>query len=653
MHGMKDNYTFSKNMSAFSKAYPDEAAKYDKVVNNKEKFELETVRSYSGEEAVRAILPDGRKYMLEGIYGKDDYINDIIESYGRIAPKTPLFLVGTMYIDLVRKFAKATKDECLVVLYEPSLKIFDYVMHTMDITDLFGELPATLYIEGLTAGKLSTRMASIFTLEIFPTLKIFIAPNYENICREKVHLASKGLRDAFTELMSAWHTGARYTDVANKNLIYNLTTFADGYNVSQLKGILGGEYPAFVVSAGPSLNKNINELKKIKGRAAIVAVDTAIKPLLNHGIKPDFFCIVDGKKPTELMNHPGIHEIPLVTHLSVASGIMDLHKGKKFFYGSSESIEEEVLRACRKESGHKKYLTSHHLPTGGSVANTAFSFAYYMGAKEVILVGQDLALTNGRTHADGTFKAKMDKLNLTEDPEYFEVEGIRGNKVYTRGDFDMYRVWFEKYIKDNNLTNAIDATQGGAKIHGTKIMTLKRAIETYCVKKVNLKEKIDALPKMLDYGAKKGLSEFYYSLPEKLMEVNRKAKQGERAYRKFAKLTKAEEVDNKEVIKCADKIKEINDYMNSDQYALFVQAGMIDIDYVMRMSIYEEQEDETEERMQIAKQGILLNGLIALYAKAMSDNIAAIVKKRTIKPAKKDINGKVDKFLYELAKEAR
>jgi len=217
----------------------------------------------------------------------------------------------------------------------------------------------------------------------------------------------------------------------------------------------------------------------------------------------------------------------------------------------------------------------------------------------------------------------------------------------------MYRVWFEKYIKDNNLKNAIDATQGGAKIHGTKIMTLKRAIETYCVKKVNLKEKIDALPKMLDYGAKKGLSEFYYSLPEKLMEVNRKAKQGERAYRKFAKLTRAEEVDNKEVIKCADKIKEINDYMNSDQYALFVQAGMIDIDYVMRMSIYEEQEDEKEERMQIAKQGILLNGLIALYAKAMSENIAVIVKNRTIKPAKKDITGKVDKFLYELAKEAR
>ena len=200
-----------------------------------------------------------------------------------------------------------------------------------------------------------------------------------------------------------------------------------------------------------------------------------------------------------------------------------------------------------------------------------------MGAKEVILVGQDLALTNGRSHADGTFKAKMDKLKM-EDPEYFEVEGIRGNKVYTRADFDMYRIWFEKYIKDNNLTNAIDATQGGAKIHGTKIMTLKRAIDTYCVKKVNLKEKIDALPKMLDYGAKKGLSDFYYSLPEKLMEVSRKAKQGERAYRRFAKLSKAEEVDNKELIKCADKIKEINDYMNSDQYALFVQAGMIDID---------------------------------------------------------------------------
>ena len=46
-----------------------------------------------------------------------------------------------------------------------------------------------------------------------------------------------------------------------------------------LKDLFRG-YPAIIVSAGPSLAKNIDRLHEAKGRAVIIAVQTVFKPLL-------------------------------------------------------------------------------------------------------------------------------------------------------------------------------------------------------------------------------------------------------------------------------------------------------------------------------------------------------------------------------------
>ena len=89
--------------------------------------------------------------------------------------------------------------------------------------------------------------------------------------------------------------------------------------------------PGILVAAGPSLNKNIQELKKAKGKAFIVAVDTAIKPLLQEGILPDMFAIVDAEKPLDLVKIEGIRDVPLMTTLNAAPEVLAYHRGMKFF----------------------------------------------------------------------------------------------------------------------------------------------------------------------------------------------------------------------------------------------------------------------------------------------------------------------------------
>lgn len=58
---------------------------------------------------------------------------------------------------------------------------------------------------------------------------------------------------------------------------------------------------------------------------------------------------------------------------------------------------------------------------GGSVACSAFSLVYKLGFSRIILVGQDLALTDNKTHADGTFKEKMDVIDTRYCQWYLEI----------------------------------------------------------------------------------------------------------------------------------------------------------------------------------------------------------------------------------------
>jgi hypothetical protein len=82
-------------------------------------------------------------------------------------------------------------------------------------------------------------------------------------------------------------TMVQRTQVFLDNFIKNLpkVTASPGIN------IFAGRFsdtPAVIVSAGPSLDKNIHELRDKKDNVLIIAADTTIKPLLAAGIEPHF-----------------------------------------------------------------------------------------------------------------------------------------------------------------------------------------------------------------------------------------------------------------------------------------------------------------------------------------------------------------------------
>ncbi len=251
------------------------------------------------------------------------------------------------------------------------------------------------------------------------------------------------------------------------NNIKNLRYVPDSYCADSFLGAFPKDMPAVIVSAGPSLEKNVQYLKQAKGHALILCVDSAVKYLLKENVIPDLLISVDPLKPLKLFEDDRINGIPIVGSPDMNYRILEMLPDSRKIFASTENT---YVQSLYQEAGHK----IQPLKSGGSVATLAFSLCLYWGFRCIILTGQDLALTDNQMYA-GAEKLSKEPF----DRELLEVEDIYGQTIYTVRDYYYYLKWFEQAVALHPEIRVVDATEGGAKIAGTEIMMLKDALTRY------------------------------------------------------------------------------------------------------------------------------------------------------------------------------
>lgn len=619
---------YEKNMDALRKKYPSWANIIENTKRKKRNFDVIAEQSLMGDTILK-VNDQGRVLYLNGKYAPSMVVERWLEQQVKIEEYTPVVIIGISNGYHIRRIIESVPKTSNILIYEPSFELFRREMEEVDLTFLFELNKAVgIIVEGLNEGEMEGYLRLMISYDNMTSLKYYTSGNYQELFYEQVHVFVKKLKAHVERLDVLWNTLVRYTNVKAKNTFSNLPYLIEGYSVEDLHGILPEDVPVIIVSAGPSLNKNIVDLKKAVGKACIIATDTAMKPLLNAGIIPNLFVIIDGLKPGLLFEHKDLSKVPMVTMTGVSIEPMEYHKGKKFFYCSDSFFEQKILEELSKKEKRDRLLL--RLPTGGSVANSAYSVGALMGARTVILVGQDLALTGNRTHADGTFQEKMDEIDV-ENGGYFEVEAIDGGKVWTRDDFDMYRKWFEDIAETWSHVTMVDATEGGALIHGSKVMTLKKAIRKYCQREFNVKWHIDHCKKLFMGENQKIAFTYFADSEKKLMEVKKKAKEGIRYYEQLERLLKKPSVTDNELQKILKKIKKINNYMEKDYMAETVMDSLMGLEYTMRTSVYQVQEERKTELQEVAQQGKLL-----LYGVTVAADEIAEIANETIIPYAKE-----------------
>ncbi len=345
--------------------------------------------------------------------------------------------------------------------------------------------PRTYFFVGTQADRLYDFLAS--------HISVFLAAGFR-LVRHPASLAAfpsyygsflKRIEDFVRTGGVTLRTAMYLSRISFANRMRNLEAYLQSPGIAPVRNRFAGR-PGVVISAGPSLARNMHLLERVKGRAPLVAVSTAVKALLAKGIVPDFAVIIDyGTLSRRYFEDvPHAEKIPLVCDLKANAEAVGVYRGPKLF------CDDLLVNTMLGDFGPPK----GQIPSGSTVAHAAFHFVCYLGCDPVIFVGQDLAYTEGELHVPGTavyqqslaefnrfYSPAMKELEyaLTTRPRLREVPAWSGEgTVRTCDIFSTYLEEFEQFFKRAGRL-IVDATEGGAAKRYTERMTLAEAIERF------------------------------------------------------------------------------------------------------------------------------------------------------------------------------
>ena len=257
---------------------------------------------------------------------------------------------------------------------------------------------------------------------------------------------------------------------------------------------------AVIVCPGPSLSKNIHSLKKLKGKALIICVLHALKPLKAEGITPDIVIHTDPQNLKALFREENGELVSLYDHWIKKEEL----EGVSYFVtsssGSPENFDIPVKEVLWMSPGMRigAFLPIDlfdYTRVGGSVSHSAFDLAVEFGFSKIALVGQDLAFSSsGDLYAN---KAELDSSakRVASLGEKFEVEGFYGEKVTTNASFSFFAQFYKHFAKQvtkETETKLFNCTEGGIYLEGFHHISLDDFIKDE-VEKSNDRNSIESI----------------------------------------------------------------------------------------------------------------------------------------------------------------
>lgn len=409
----------------------------------------------------------------------------------------------------VREFLKKCDDTNHIVICEPSVEIFEECCEQSDISDILEDKRVRFYIPDVT-DSIEDIMKKNLQYSDFTFTEFCILPGYDILfheeCEEFQNLIIERLRDEAVKK----GTSLSFQRVIPRNTLYNMKHTIRTRNIGQIREALEEcpleDIPAVIVCAGPSLDKNIQELKKIQGRALIIVVDAALRAVLRAGIHPDLVCTVDPNPPERFFTDLDLCGLTWCCENASKPEIIRKYGERVYYFGYFEKGWNQMISEML---GYGFPV----LPTGGSVSSIAFAMALYFGFRKIVFMGQDLAFTGGKSHTSGIEGALGDNDKYIKSRCLMEVEGIDGTMLQT--DFQMwyYKQWFEKAIRDGgDRMRVIDATEGGAKIEGTENMKMSEVVAGECPAEFDFRKIEQAIPLAFSAEEQQKLEKAYRNL---------------------------------------------------------------------------------------------------------------------------------------------
>ncbi|WMJ90226.1 motility associated factor glycosyltransferase family protein [Anaerocolumna sp. MB42-C2] len=574
--------------------------------------QIETLETKEDQTSL-IIKIEGKKYRLNSSYYPIKEARIWAEQYNYDNLGIVVSMFGFGNGSFVRELLKHLEDGAKVIIYEPVKEIFMFVLHQYDLSDIWKNCNISFFVGEENKLNFTNAIdANTHWTNVYSQI-ICKHPQYDkaflNRYRDFLIIIQENNERTFINRNTESYFGKSIVH----NTISNLFCIKDANTVLEYLGKLPQDIPAIIVSAGPSLDKNIDELKRAKGKAIIVATDTALRHLFNHDIEPDFAVTIDAKKPAEYFSNPRCKDVPLFCKVEANHTILANHTSRKILFSCHPYLNKIYANFGK--------LISYYA-AGGSVATGAFSICAALKFKRIVLIGQDLAYGNGVTHAGGEISSVRN-----------EEEGIRfiedndGNPIKTRHDWYIYLKWFENSIELVPDIDVINATEGGAKIKGAKVMTLSDVIDQYCNKEVNCKDIVNSIEPTLSEDNLVQVKSILENSRNDLDKIINKSNKAISLCNKIIKACKSNMFDTAECRRMVRQVTNINDFIEGTLVYNLIDTYISDEASKKLAGIYLFSKDQDEDLVNTFNRTKAMHELIRTGAREMKPMLEEELKK--------------------------
>ena len=198
--------------------------------------------------------------------------------------------------------------------------------------------------------------------------------------------------------------------------------------------------PFIIVSAGPSVDNDLSKLKQNREKFNIISVGSAFRTLVKNRITPDAVVIIDTKPIVKKQfENLETYNIPLCFSATASRWAVELYNGPKYIFNTSEHDE---------------------IKTRGTVAVSAMDIAIKCNAKKIILLGQDLAFINKKSHTSTFEETYGFKDDYTINTKMKTVKGVNGECLNTTQGYITFKNKIESLIRENPHIKFINCSKG-------------------------------------------------------------------------------------------------------------------------------------------------------------------------------------------------
>ncbi|EFS5702296.1 motility associated factor glycosyltransferase family protein, partial [Campylobacter coli] len=424
-------------------------------------------------------------FMYENL---EEEINFFYQSILEKTPRYPFICIyGIGNALLIKNLAKHYKH---LFVFESEIELFILALSTIDLSEELKVYKVVLF--DCVAKDLEIQIAMIFDqqsiLEYLSLYEMFISSHYylkyyetsilslNELC---IKSASVAIRNADITCFLPLLTHGQFL----QNIPSMLESIPFQRILSQRKNKFEN---AIVVSAGPSLTKQLPLLKAYQDKAVIFCADGALSMLEKEGIVPDYVTNLDF---TDLamkffQNKENLKQSIIALECATHPNIVHSLKA------------ENCMIVLRNKALYQRFNLNDfgYIDTGTHVSHFSYTLALALGFKNIIMIGQDLAFDEeGNSHSKGFDFGE--KFSGEENIDKLKVPAYAGKgEVLTHITWNDYRIKLEYLFACNEQkAKFYNATEGGARINFTEELSFKE-----CCEKLLTKEKPKfELPKSL------------------------------------------------------------------------------------------------------------------------------------------------------------